>query len=104
VTAQNHREALERLGNLPPDLMLADVHLDEGRDGVLLVELLRKQFMVEFTALIVSGDVSKSTRERVTAQGLPMLEKPVAPSRLRAATTRLLRSAIRSSASTSRGR
>jgi signal transduction histidine kinase/CheY-like chemotaxis protein len=103
VTARSGREATERLGNLPPDLMIADVHLDEGEDGVLLVKLLRKRFRVAFPALIVSGDVSKSTRERVIAQGLPMLEKPVAPARLRAAATRLLSSATRSPASASRG-
>lgn len=103
VPARSHREAVERLEDLAPDLMIADVHLDEGEDGVQLVDLLRQQFMVAFPALIVSGDVSKDTRERVTAQGLPMLEKPVAPFRLRAAVARLLTSAIRSPSSTSRG-
>ncbi len=103
VTAQNRNQALERLGNVAPDLMIADVHLDEGEDGVQLVEALRERFMVAFPALIISGDVSKSTRERILAQGLPMLEKPVAPARLRAAATRLLRSATRPQASTSRG-
>ncbi|RDJ21924.1 HAMP domain-containing protein [Bosea caraganae] len=103
VTAQNRREAVERLGTLPPDLMIADVHLDEGENGVQLVESLRQQFMVAFPALIISGDVSQSTRERVMAQGLPMLEKPVAPFRLRAAAARLLRAATRPPASTSRG-
>jgi DNA-binding response OmpR family regulator len=83
--------------------MIADVHLNEGDDGLLLVQLLRERFKVAFPALIVSGDVSRATRERVVAQGLLMLEKPVAPSRLRAAATRLLRSAIRSPASTDQG-
>jgi signal transduction histidine kinase/CheY-like chemotaxis protein len=103
VAALCGSEAVKLIGNVPPDLMIADVHLNEGDDGLLLVQLLRERFKVAFPALIVSGDVSRATRERVVAQGLLMLEKPVAPSRLRAAATRLLRSAIRSPASTDQG-
>jgi DNA-binding response OmpR family regulator len=91
------------LETFPPDLVIADVHLDAGEDGVLLVDALRQRFGAAIPALIVSGDVSRQTRERIEARGLPMLEKPVAPARLRAAATRLLRSPTRSSTSTSQG-
>ena len=40
--------------------------------------------------IVVTGDVSLGTRERVAAAGLPLLEKPLTALRLRAALTRLL--------------
>lgn len=93
VTADTYAQAVERLGPVAPDLVLADVHLDNGEDGVATILQLREHFGQPLVALVMSGDVSQPTRDRVASLGLSLLEKPVAPMRLRALATRMLRSA-----------
>jgi CheY-like chemotaxis protein len=93
VTAASAEQALARLGAQAPALVLADVHLDAGQDGVATVLQLRQHFERDFPAIVVSGDVSQATRARVAGLGLPLLDKPVVPLRLRTLATRLLRAA-----------
>jgi DNA-binding response OmpR family regulator len=82
-------------------LVLADVHLDAGGDGVDTLLALRQHFAQDIPAIVVSGDVSQFTRDRVAGLGLPLLDKPVAPLRLRTLATRLLRAAKPSTAASS---
>jgi hypothetical protein len=49
---------------------------------------LRQHFAQDIPAIVVSGDVSQFTRDRVAGLGLPLLDKPVAPLRLRTLATR----------------
>ena len=95
--------ALDRLGSHAPDLVLADVHLDGGEDGVAGLLHLRRHFCHEVPAIVISGDVSQPTRDRVASLGLPLLEKPVAPMRLRTLATRLLRASTRPEAASGPG-
>ncbi len=76
-----------------PDLVITDVHLDDGEDGVEGAMRLRRHFGRDLPVIAVSGDVSQATRDRVAASGLPLLEKPVAALRLRTLATRVLRAA-----------
>jgi signal transduction histidine kinase len=104
LTAEASAQAIERLGARAPDLVIADVHLDRGDDGPALVLQLRERFGREVPAIVVSGDVSQSTRDRVAALGLPLLEKPVSPLRLRTLATRLtMKAAIRPGATATPG-
>jgi signal transduction histidine kinase len=93
LTAASSEQAWERAGPLPPELVIADVHLSHGGDGPALVMALRERHQRELPAILISGDVSKATRDRVAAMGLMLLEKPVAPLRLRTLATRLARAA-----------
>lgn len=90
VMASSARQALAKLDELPPDLVMADVHLD-GENGFDAIARVRQQFGAAIPVVIVSGDVSQQTRDRVAQLGLPLLEKPVAPLRLRTLVTRLIR-------------
>lgn len=101
VTAVSVDQACQRLGARAPGLAIADVHLDGGEDGVAAVFTLRRHYGGDIPAIVVSGDVSQPTRDRVIGLGLPLLEKPVAPLRLRTLATRLLRAANRSEAASS---
>ena len=74
----------------PVDLLLVDMRLDHGDDGVAAISRLRRQWGRDVPALILTGDTAIGTRERIAASGLPMLEKPVSALRLRSALTRLL--------------
>jgi CheY-like chemotaxis protein len=103
VTAASAALALQRLGAKAPDLVLADVHLDAGEDGVATLLQLRRHFARDIPAIVISGDVSQATRDRVAGLGLPLLDKPVAPLRLRTLATRLLRAANRAAASSPAG-
>jgi signal transduction histidine kinase/CheY-like chemotaxis protein len=93
VTAASSDQALLRLGAEAPALVIADVHLDGGEDGVATVLQLRRHYGSDMPIIVVSGDVSQATRDRVAGLALPLLEKPVAPLRLRTLATRLLRAA-----------
>jgi signal transduction histidine kinase/ActR/RegA family two-component response regulator len=88
-TAASLEQALQRLGAQPPGLMIVDVHLDGGEDGVATAMQLRGHFGCEMPVIVVSGDVAQATRDRVAGLSLPLLEKPVAPLRLRTLATRL---------------
>jgi signal transduction histidine kinase/CheY-like chemotaxis protein len=89
VAAHSLDEAIARLAGTPPDLMIADVHLDDGEDGLAAIAALRARFGRTFPAVVITGDVAQATRERVAAAGLHLLDKPVAPMRLRTLLTRL---------------
>jgi signal transduction histidine kinase/CheY-like chemotaxis protein len=94
IAARSLPEAIERLADTPPDLMIADVHLDDGEDGVAAIAGLRARFSRDFPAVVITGDVAQSTRDRVAAAGLLVLDKPVAPLRLRTLLTRLSRRSV----------
>ena len=76
-----------------PDLLLVDFQLDDGDDGLAVVKRLRVALHQPVPALIMTGDVSALTRQRIADSGLPMLEKPVSGLRLRTVMTRLLQRA-----------
>ncbi|MBN9516185.1 MAG: response regulator, partial [Alphaproteobacteria bacterium] len=86
VTAASQAEALavvakaERL----PDLVLADLHLDEGPDGLEVVEALRKAWNQAVPAALVTADREPTLRLRARLRGVELLHKPVKPASLRA--------------------
>jgi signal transduction histidine kinase len=103
VTAGSIDEARADLGDRTPDLLITDVHLDGGEDGPESVMRLRRDLGHDLPAIVVSGDVSKQTRDRVAGLGLVLLEKPVTPLRLRTLATRLLQAASRAEAAAGPG-
>jgi CheY-like chemotaxis protein len=82
-------ESLDMLG-VPPDLLLVDMHLDHGDTGVAAAALLRQHLGRAVPTLVMTGDVTVNTRERIAASGLAQVEKPLSALRLRTALTRLL--------------
>ena len=67
-----------------PVLMIVDFHLDEGRTGDEAVALLRGQTKREIPAILITADRGDEVAELAAGQGLPVLNKPVKPARLRA--------------------
>jgi CheY-like chemotaxis protein len=102
VAARSASEAIDSLDESAPDLVIADIHLDRGGDGVEALEFLCKRYGRKLPALFVSGDVTLATRERAANLGLRLLEKPVTPLRLRTLATRLIRASVQPEAETSR--
>jgi CheY-like chemotaxis protein/anti-sigma regulatory factor (Ser/Thr protein kinase) len=91
ATAASQDEALQRVaaeGRLP-DLVLADLHLDDGPegggpDGLAVVEALRAQWGREVPAALVTADRDPLLRRRARAMQVELLHKPVKPAALRA--------------------
>jgi signal transduction histidine kinase len=68
----------------PPDLIIADYNLPDGKSGVELITDLRSAIGAEIAAFLISGDTSPDRLREVRASGLQLLHKPVAPVALRA--------------------
>jgi Na+/proline symporter/signal transduction histidine kinase/CheY-like chemotaxis protein len=75
--------AVARVGRLP-DLVLADLHLDDGPDGLLVVEALRRAWGRTVPAALVTADRDPTLRVRARALQVELLHKPVKPASLRA--------------------
>jgi len=86
ATAASQAEALAevaRAGRLP-DLVLADLHLDSGPDGLDVVEALRRAWGRAVPAALVTADRDPTLRLRARARQVELLHKPVKPASLRA--------------------
>lgn len=86
ATAATEEEAwqtVEREGRLP-DLLLADLHLDGGPDGLEVVETLRRRWGRPVPAALVTADRDPTLRLRARARQIELLHKPVKPASLRA--------------------
>jgi PAS domain S-box-containing protein len=68
----------------PPDVVLADYHLDAGADGLALVDLLRARFGADLPAVLVTADRTDAVRDRAASMGVAVLTKPVRAAALRA--------------------
>ena len=95
VTASSVDQALQRLGGQAPDLVIADLHLDHGASGTEAIAQLRHRHGAGLPAFLMSGDVSQAARDRAAAAGLPLIDKPVAPLRLRTLASRLVSRRVR---------
>ena len=67
-----------------PDLAIVDFHLEEGRDGVQVLEALRHRFGPKLPAIVVSGSTMSQVDELAQQHNFHLLVKPVLPNKLRA--------------------
>jgi len=67
-----------------PDLLVADLHLDEGPDGLEIIETLRRRWALSVPAALITADRDPTLRPRARARGVELLHKPVKPAALRA--------------------
>ncbi|MTD94503.1 response regulator [Hyphomicrobium sp. xq] len=73
-----------------PDLILADYHLDDGRNGLEAVALLRRRAGSTVPAIVITADRAPAVADAVRALGCELLLKPVKPAALRALMQHLL--------------
>ena len=66
------------------DVVLADYHLDDGEDGLTLIESLRHGALQPAAAALITADHGAEVAARARALGCPVLRKPVRPAALRA--------------------
>jgi signal transduction histidine kinase/CheY-like chemotaxis protein len=75
-------ERLVSLLEVPPDLILSDLHLGDGPSGIAGIEAIRRQCGCDVAAMLITGDSSIDEIRRATASGHPVLFKPVQPRKL----------------------
>jgi CheY-like chemotaxis protein len=81
ATAGSTAEALRQ--SEPPEVVVADYHLDE-ENGLDVIRALRRRFGTEIPAILLTADRSPSLRDEAGALGVPVLNKPLKPAALRA--------------------
>lgn len=90
LLASDFDEALSVLKGRAPEVILADYHLDHGQTGCDAVHRLRLQFAAELPAVMITADRSDECRRALQKLGVPLLNKPVKPGKLRAVLSLLL--------------
>lgn len=83
-------DALGRLEQAAPQLLISDYRLAAAEDGLRAIERLREQAGWMLPALLVSADLSPELQERCIPAHVTLLGKPLLPARLRQALAVLL--------------
>ena len=78
-------------GGPPPDIVLADYHLDNCETGLKSVRLLRKVFGARLPAIVVTADRTPEVARVVQSAGCEIMLKPVKPAEMRSLIAHLLR-------------
>jgi Na+/proline symporter/CheY-like chemotaxis protein/PAS domain-containing protein len=77
-------EALAATANGLPDLVLADLHLDDGPDGLEVIAALRRRWQRAVPAALITADRDPTLRATARAHQVELLHKPLKPAALRA--------------------
>jgi CheY-like chemotaxis protein len=95
VVSATDAAALTSLAALeqPPDLIISDYLLSDGKTGIEAIERLRAAFGSPIPAFLVSGDISPERLQEARAGGYHLQHKPVEPMVLRAMLNQLLKKA-----------
>jgi PAS domain S-box-containing protein len=96
LTATNQDEAMAvlQVHGSPPDAMLADFHLDDGKNGIDLMNRIRAHYDADIPGILITADQSETVRLAARAQGYRVLQKPLRPAALRALLGRLHKQAV----------
>lgn len=84
VLAADYQGSITALSGVAPDLIIVDLHLDNNVTGLLVVEQLRARFCATLPAVLITADYADQEQELRKKLGIPMLNKPVRPGKLRA--------------------
>jgi len=93
VTATSGDVALAALskGERPPDIIISDYRLNDGKTGFDAIERIRCAFGAPIPAFLISGDTAPERLREARASGYYLLHKPVLPITLRAVVSQLLK-------------
>ncbi len=90
VTAIDEQSAMTALDGVAPDAILADYHLDHGLTGWDVVLAVRGRFDQALPAVMITADRSDQCRQQLQGCGVPVLNKPVKPGKMRSVLSHLL--------------
>lgn len=83
--------AMVAVGGRPPDALVVDYRLQDGTTGLMVMDELRKRLGAEIPAVVVTDDTLPDRLREIVANGVPVLHKPVNPSRLEAVVMEMCR-------------
>jgi CheY-like chemotaxis protein/anti-sigma regulatory factor (Ser/Thr protein kinase) len=83
MDGEGAQRALVALGDQPV-LVLCDMWLSRGQNGIDLLHRLAALTTAPFSAILISGDIGPETQFAARAAGYSLLHKPVSPAKLRA--------------------
>jgi CheY-like chemotaxis protein len=75
----------------PPDLIISDYHLSNGKTGIEIIGQLRNAFGSPIPAFLISGDINPERLREARASGYHLQHKPVDPMMLRALFSQLVK-------------
>jgi signal transduction histidine kinase/ActR/RegA family two-component response regulator len=78
------------LQGMRPDLILSDYRLQQGQNGIAVIERLRLQLNSPIPACLMSGNTDADLMAAAQVAALTLLHKPVRPAKLRSLLRRLL--------------
>ncbi|PWR24444.1 hybrid sensor histidine kinase/response regulator [Zavarzinia aquatilis] len=91
AVARGLSDAMNAAGRQPPDIVLADFHLDRGQTGIEAIGALRRRLGGTVPAALLTADRSVELRQNISSmERCALLYKPVKPAKLRALMTALL--------------
>lgn len=90
MLAETLAQACQACVDQPPDLVLADYHLEDQHLGLELRDWLNQSGMAATPMVMLTADRSDDTRKAFREAGVPVLNKPIKPGKLRALMTHLL--------------
>ncbi len=74
----------------PPDIIVADYHLSDTEDGWSIIQRIRNSYGRTIPALVVSSNRTPELRTHLRKNGVLLVNKPIAPAKLRAAMSHLI--------------
>ena len=77
----DHLQAMDRA----PDLVIMDVRLSAGANGVQLMQNIRSTLGTDVPAILITGETAPEQLREVQQSGYPVLHKPVSAAALRSA-------------------
>ncbi|MGQ0526056.1 MAG: ATP-binding protein, partial [Betaproteobacteria bacterium] len=77
-----------------PDLIVSDYRLAGSDTGLQAIAQLRRAFGADISAFMITGDTGADVMRAIESAGLHALTKPVAPLRLRALVSQLLKARL----------
>jgi signal transduction histidine kinase len=80
--AESNEEALALARTHAPDVVISDYRLREQRTGLEAIAALRELLGDTLPALLITGDTAPDRLCEALASGIPLLHKPVSPSKL----------------------
>lgn len=85
LVAESLQEMLQTLPDSAgtPDLILSDLNLHRGPDGIGTIRELRARFGANIPAVLISGSTDRTQLQSAEATGLRLIQKPISPSELR---------------------
>lgn len=92
VTGRSGEEVLEQFRKLGkhPDFLITDYSLQNNKNGIDVAREFQEIYGTDLPVLVLTGDTSPDTLQRITQAGYRVINKPVRPARLRAALAHLL--------------